>query len=49
MLTLAIFFPLLGAVLIAMLPKAQERSAKVIAAVATAIVLGVVIYLVAGN
>ncbi len=33
MLTFAIFFPLVGAVLIAILPKAQERSAKHIAAV----------------
>jgi NADH-quinone oxidoreductase subunit M len=45
MLTFAIFFPLLGAVLIAVLPKGQERSAKVIAAVTTAIVLAVVAYL----
>ncbi len=45
MLTFAIFFPLVGAVLIATLPKGQERSAKRIAAVTTAIVLGIVVYL----
>ncbi|HEY5638479.1 MAG TPA: NADH-quinone oxidoreductase subunit M [Dehalococcoidia bacterium] len=45
MLTLAIFLPLVGAALITALPKEQERSAKVIAALATAIVLGVAAYL----
>ncbi len=45
MLTFAIFFPLVGAVLIAALPKDQERSARLIAAVTTAIVLGVVAFL----
>ncbi len=45
MLTFAIFFPLIGALLIAVLPKGQERSAKVIAAVTTVIVLAVVAYL----
>ena len=45
MLTLAIFIPLIGAAVIAVLPKAQEGSAKQIAAVTTAIVLSVVAYL----
>lgn len=45
MLTFAIFFPLLGAAFIATLPKDQEHTAKHIAAVTSAIVLGVVTYL----
>ena len=45
MLTFAIFFPLVGAVLIATLPKDQEQHSKTIAAATSAIVLAVVAYL----
>src|SRR5688572_26560827 len=45
MLSLAIFFPLLGALLIATLPRDQERQARVIASLTSAIVLAVVAYL----
>ncbi|MCI0843015.1 MAG: NADH-quinone oxidoreductase subunit M, partial [Chloroflexi bacterium] len=45
MLTFAIFFPLVGALLIAALPKDRERSAKLIAAITTAIVLAAVAYM----
>ncbi|MEX1193774.1 MAG: NADH-quinone oxidoreductase subunit M [Dehalococcoidia bacterium] len=45
MLTFAIFFPLVGAAIIATLPKNQEQNAKYIAALTGAIVLGVVTYL----
>jgi NADH-quinone oxidoreductase subunit M len=43
-LTFAIFFPLVGAVLIATLPKDQEHQAKYVAALASAIVLAAVVY-----
>ncbi len=45
MLTFAIFFPLIGAAIIATLPRDQEHQAKTIAAVTSAIVLGVIAYL----
>jgi len=45
MLTLAIFFPLVGAALIATLPKHQEQQAKYVAALTTAFVFAVVIYM----
>ncbi len=45
MLTFAIFFPLVGAVLIATLPKDQEHQAKYVAALASAIVLAAVVYM----
>jgi NADH-quinone oxidoreductase subunit M len=44
-LTFAIFFPLVGAVLIATLPKDQEHQAKYVAALASAIVLAAVAYM----
>jgi NADH-quinone oxidoreductase subunit M len=44
-LTFAIFFPLVGAVLIATLPKDQEHQAKYVAALASAIVLAAVVYM----
>jgi NADH-quinone oxidoreductase subunit M len=45
MLTFAIFFPLVAALLIATLPRDQERSARYIAALASAIVFAVVAYM----
>ncbi len=45
MLTFAIFFPLVGALLIATLPKDQEHQAKYVAALASAIVLAAVCYM----
>ena len=45
MLTFAIFFPLVGAALIATLPKEQEHQAKYVAALTSAIVLAVVAFL----
>ena len=45
MLTFAIFFPIVGAALIATLPKDQEHQAKYVAALASAIVLAVVVYM----
>jgi NADH-quinone oxidoreductase subunit M len=45
LLTLAIFFPLLGALLIATLPRSQAHQAKVVAAVTTAGVLALVAFL----
>ena len=45
MLALAIFFPLVGALLIATLPKNQESQAKYVAAVTSALVLALVAYL----
>lgn len=45
MLTFVIFFPLIGAALIATLPRDQEQHAKTIAAATAAIVLAVVAYL----
>lgn len=45
MVTFAIFFPLVGALLIATLPRNQEHTAKYIAAVTAAIVLAAVAYL----
>ena len=44
-LTFAIFFPLVGAVLIATLPRDQEHQAKYVAALASAIVLAAVVYM----
>lgn len=45
MLTLAIFFPLVGAALIATLPKEQEHQAKYVAALTAAFVLAVVAFM----
>src|SRR5438309_8880014 len=45
MLTFAIFFPLVGAVLIATLPRDQEHQAKYVAALTSAVVLAAVCYM----
>ncbi|MEO8456588.1 MAG: NADH-quinone oxidoreductase subunit M [Chloroflexota bacterium] len=45
MVTFAIFFPIIGAIVIASLPKEQESQAKYVAAITAAIVFAAVVYL----